>query len=209
MGTTLSPPRAVRYIVRMKKEITAHSFPEVYERLGIKLDDLGCIMLDLHPFENNHLAKKVVEEALYTAKDKKRFWINGWSFDEPHITLLYGLLKPGLEMKQSVDDVLDGWPMPEVFVSHVGYFDSKVEDEDYYCLVAHIALTPELLEGHARLQLLPHVDTFLQYRPHATIAYIKREKGDTYRDEIIGHFNSLFAGKRMRVKEINYGGNKG
>lgn len=195
----------------MYMEITSHQFPDVYKALGVNLDKLGCIMLDLKPPTGMEAMKKRLEtdDALYFAKDKAKFWMQGWVGDEPHVTLLYGLMSPGNEspMKGAVDEVLNGWKKPMIEVDHVGFFESTNTDEPYYCIIGHVVKSPELIEGNERLKLLPHIDTFPGYKPHATIAYIKKSKGEAYRDDIIAVMNSNWKGKRMQIAKINYGGN--
>ena len=101
------------------KELSAHKFPEVYKRLGINLSKLGCIMLDLKPLNNAwSIEYDGAAVSLYYAKNKERFWIDGWVFDKPHITLMYGLLTPGDEspMKELVPQILEGWEYPQIEV---------------------------------------------------------------------------------------------
>jgi len=98
-----------------------------------------------------------------------------------HITLLYGLL-PGVT-QQHVIDVMQGWQPPadlmhdwvERFPSPYGADDP---DADYECLVARFDgqgsdNVSALADAHARLSLLPHIDTFPEFKPHATLAYVK------------------------------------
>ena len=185
----------------------------MYEWLGINLSDLGCIMLDLEPLGTpQYFCQDGVTDydyglSLYNSPDKEKFWIDGYvGLKTAHITLLYGLTQPGLSFKPHVDAVLDGWKLDEVEIDHFGYFESPYPDEPYYCIVAHIKPTPELIEGHERLELLPHINTFAGYKPHSTIAYIKRN--DEMRDWFIKDLNNAFAGKKMKITGINYGGNK-
>lgn len=188
----------------MSKQLSAHQFDEVYKDLGYSLDKLGCIMLDLEP-----LNFKVNEDALYYAKDKKRFWINGnVAGKTPHVTLLYGLLRTGEEYRKHVDIVLPTDKLPkEVVIDRVDYFDTPPNvDEDYYCVVAHLKVTPALQEAHDRLQFLPHIDTFTGYKAHFTLCYIK--KNERTRNAIVGALNAKYAGKTVRAKGINYGGNE-
>lgn len=189
----------------------AHDFPKIYEALGINLSKLGCIMLDLEPFNNAYsIEVDGAGVALYYAKNKERFWIDGWIFDHPHITLLYGLLTPGNEspMNELVPMALEGWEMPEIEVADIGYFDSPYEDEHYWCVVAHVKVTPELQEGHDRLCMLPHVKTFPGYKAHTTVCYLDKRQGEEYRDRLIESFKKLWVGKSMKVKSLNLGGNK-
>lgn len=194
-----------------RKPIKAHDFPAVYQALGIDLSKLGCIMLDLEPFSNAYTPE--VDGAgitLYYAKNKERFWIDGWVFDKPHITLLYGLMTPGNEspMKELVPQVLEGWDMEEVEIADFGYFDSPYEDEPYYCIVAHVRITKALQEGHDRLSFLPHIKTFPGYKAHVTVEYLAKNQGEQYRDTLIEQYRKMWVGKTMKVKGLNLGGNK-
>lgn len=187
----------------MPKQLSAHQFKDMYAELGYSLDKLGCIMLDLEP-----LSFKVNESALYYAKDKKRFWIDGnVASKTPHVTLLYGLVRSGPELKKHVDTVLDGKIPKEVTIDHIDFFDTPPNtDEEYYCIVAHLKVTPDLQEAHDRLQFLPHIDTFTGYKAHFTLCYIK--KNDRTRDTLIDELNRAYKGKTIKAGALNYGGDK-
>jgi 2'-5' RNA ligase len=195
----------------MEKQLSSHQFSKVYKWLGINLSKLGCVMLDLEPLENMYsIEAEGAGIALYYAKNKERFWIDGWVCDKlAHITLLYGILEEGKNYQPHIKEVLKGWEMNDVEIEDIGYFDSPYPDEPYYCLVAHIKTTPKLLEGHQRLQFLPHIDTFTGYKPHMTICYLDKTQGEAYRDRMIKSFRKLWKGKKLKVKsKINLGGNK-
>lgn len=195
----------------MVKQLKSHDFEEVYRWLGINLNKLGCVMLDIEPLGNMYsIEQEDANIALYYAKNKERFWIDGWVVGKvAHLTLLYGLLEEAINYKPHIEKVLEGWELNEVEIDHVGYFDSPYPDEPYYCIVAHIKITPELMEGHQRLEFLPHINTFAGYKGHMTICYLDKSQGEGYRDIMIKQFNDLWAGKKLKVKKgINYGGNK-
>jgi 2'-5' RNA ligase len=187
----------------MAKQLSAHQFKDMYAELGYDLGKLGCIMLDLEP-----LTFKINESALYYAKDKKRFWIDGnVAGKTPHVTLLYGLIRSGEELKKHVDTVLDGKLPTEVTIDHVDFFDTPPNiDEEYYAIIAHLKITPELQEAHDRLQFLPHIDTFAGYKAHFTLAYVK--KNERTRDSLIKSLNEHYKGKTIKAGNINYGGNE-
>lgn len=190
------------------KQLKSHDFPEVYKWLGIDLNKLGCIMLDLVPLNDMLTVDHDGTEGLYYTKHKDRFWINGWVVGEvPHITLLYGLLETGKNFEPYINKVLENWELDEVEIENISYFDSPYEDDQYYCLIAHIKVTPELMEGHQRLEFLPHINTFAGYKPHMTIAYIRKD--EALRDKLISRYNDLWKGKKLKVKTgINLGGKK-
>lgn len=188
-------------------QLSSHQFSQVYKDMDIDVDTLGCIMADVTPLESmkdpDEFGDKM--DYLYTSKNPKRPWIKGWVAGKTaHVTLLYGLLDNGNTWKKFVDTVLKGWELKTVTIDEVGYFESQYEDEPYYCIVAHIKVTDNLLEGHERLQFLPHIDTFTGYKPHMTIAYIKKDKKQL--DACLKWMNAAWKGKRLSVSpKINYG----
>lgn len=186
----------------MTGQLNSHMFEEVYEKLGINLNKLGCIMLDL---ENPDDKIYVHERYLHKSPNPERKWINGWVMGKtPHITLLYGLMDNGHIWKEHVEAVLKGWKLDEVEIESFDRFDSPYEDEEYYCVVAHIKMTPELMEGHQRLEFLPHINTFNGYKPHMTVCYIK--KNDVILANTLELLNKNLAGKKLKIKPgINLG----
>lgn len=181
------------------KKINAHDFESVYKQLGINLNTLGCVMLDLQTLGSMGGTVRSTSD-LYYAKNPERKWIKGWVVGKvPHITLLYGLLDNAHNWEEHIESVLSGWSIDHVEIDYIGYFDSPYSDEDYYCLVAHIKVTPELMEGHQRLEFLPHINTFKGYKPHMTIGYIRKD--EKLRDDYIKRLNDFWAGKHIKVKE--------
>lgn len=179
---------------------SAHMFPRVYIDLGIDVSGLGCIMIDLEPLEVSDI---IALEDLYYSEDME-FAQGIVSEDKCHCTLLYGLMSSGPAMKKHVDAVLDGWSIAEVEIAGVSYFESTSGDNPYYCLIAELVVTPALIEGNGRLKFLPSIDTFIGYKPHITLAYIK--SGDEQkRDNYIEKLNARFVGISPRVTGLNYG----
>lgn len=195
----------------MPSKISSHSFPQVYKDLGYNLSLLGCIMLDT---EKLLVSDIISQDHLYFAEHEEHFWIKGIVSEEvPHVTLLYGLLRTGPEMQKHVDAVLelvDGADFPEYFpreltIEKVDFFESQLPDEDYYCLIAHVDPT-NLKEVNDRLRMLPHINTYPDYEPHLTLAYIKKD--ETLRDSYLELLNTRFAGTTVKALGVNYGGNK-
>lgn len=198
--------RAVKNNTNMHtKQLGTHNFADVYKKLGININTLGCVMLDIKKGEIENLLD---EEELYYSPSKEMFWIKGFVAGKvPHLTLLYGLMKSGTLYEPYIKKVLTGWKMKTVTIDEVSYFDSTYEKEPYYCIVAKAKVTPALREGHERLQFLPHIDTFAGYKPHVTIAYIKKDR--KLRDRIIKDYAESLEGKKLSVTGINLGGEKG
>lgn len=186
------------------KQLSSHQFEDIYRDLEIDLDKLGCVMLKV---DAKDIKKPKNEEMLYTSSNLKRFWIKGFVAEKtPHVTLLYGLLKPAEEYRKQIKEVLTGWKIKSVKIKEVGFFESQYEDDPYFCIIAHLDISPELLEGHERLQFLPHIDTFPGYKAHISICYIKKD--EKFRDKLIAAYNKNLSGKEMKVTGFDLGGEK-
>lgn len=199
-------PLSIKIIVLLdlssSSERNKMNHQQLYKDMGIDLKSLGCIMLGTDPIKVNDI---ISESDLYFSTNPDMFWIKGIvSEDVPHVTLLYGLMESGQTWKEYVDTVLDGWGMKQVQIDKVIAFESTWESEPYHCLVAELVITPKLLDANARLRMLPHIDTFPVYRAHITLAYIKEDvkKRNAYLEEL----NTKIAGRKIKTKEINYGG---
>jgi 2'-5' RNA ligase len=196
------------------KQINSQDFPAVYKALDIDLSNLGCVMIDVESVFSPTFKKwfstiyPTFEKDLVISKDKARFWIDGLVAEKTaHCTLLYGLLEPANDYKSQIEQILKGWNIDELEIESVGSFDSPYPDEPYFCIVGHVKVTPQLLEGHQRLELLPHVNTFVGYKPHITLAYVKKD--EAVKEKWIQTLSEILVGKRLKVKkELNLGGNK-
>jgi hypothetical protein len=183
-------------------DIKARDYPEVYEDLGIDTGRLGCIMLDTEPIPVSHILQY---DDLYYADPEIHKYIQGIvSESVPHITLLYGLMRSGLELKKHVDRVLAGWEPASLIIDRVDFFYSNEPGENYVALIALMQVTDNLKEANARLGLLPHLNTFADYKPHITLAYIK-DTADV--EGYVARLNQeLAAGQGVQPVAINYGG---
>jgi hypothetical protein len=172
----------------------AHDFENIYQELEIDMGSLGCIMVDVDttkipPFLNtDNLAPNNNHSA---------------TSGEAHVTLLFGLLKSGVTWKKYVDQVLQGVSIENVLVTSVGFFESPDPNNKNYCIIANIAISPEIQLAHDRLALLPHVDTFYPYHPHMTLCYLKYD--EKIRDNVVEYYNAMISGKTFATLGINYG----
>lgn len=194
------------------KEVKAHDYKEVYEMLGYNLSKLGCLMLDTEPIElgasfyDGFTRFPKYESFEYKSKNKERFWIDGYVADKtPHLTLFYGFLQEASCYKKHIDILLKDTNIEKIKIEDVSFFESPYADEPYYCIVAKVEKTPELLEAHNKMTLLPNIQTFPDYKPHITIAYIIKD--ETTRDNFITNLKKEIVGKELKVTGLNFGGN--
>jgi 2'-5' RNA ligase len=177
-------------------QVSSREHPEIYEDLDIDTNDLGCIMLDLEKLSVLDVVGQGASEDLATTVTMDRTPVPGE--EATHVTLLYGLLENGNVWKDKVDTLLEGWSMESVTIKDIGYFDLP----DSYAIIAHVETSTDLLEGHNRLTLLPHIQTFSDYRPHVTLAYISKEAD---LGKWLTALNGEYEGIELKVTGINYG----
>ena len=192
-------------------QLSSHQFPQVYADLGVSIPDLGCIMLDVESFDVTRHVANGEADLYYGTLPQLRYAQGAVAEKSAHVTLLYGLLEPGPAWQKHVDAVLEGWNILSVRISDVSFFPSTAQNEDYSVIVAKIEVSAELLEGHRRLQLLPHVDTFPDYTPHLTLAYIKNgPSGVEWAESALEKWLTTLSpleGVELSISGINYGGN--
>lgn len=181
------------------RQFKAHDYADVYVDLGVNLNTLGCVMLGVEPIDLSFIDST----ALYYTNNLERFWINGRVADKKaHITLRYGLL-PGVKQRHA-ETVLQGWqPKPlDLRNSFIEVFPSPYADEDYGCVVLRpdIDKNDFLLEANERLSLLPNVNTFTGYKPHITIAYVKKP----YVDEVVGEVSDVLTYSALPTGPVTY-----
>lgn len=172
---------------------SAHQIKWVYEELGVDLSGLGCIMIRVTPPEIN-----LPEWYEYYSNDPKKFWIKGVVSDNAHVTLKYGLFP---EVKRThVDAMLEGWELTDIYKKEVIVFDSPYEDEKYKCIVLSME-SASLKEANARLTMLPNINTFKEYVPHLTLAYVCED----FVDEAVSRIKSQIQSYHPQLLGIDYG----
>ena len=143
--------------------------PDIFEMQGIQLDKLGCIMAKYRrPME---LFRAIDPSIVYKDETEN---IPGIEM-QSHVTLLFGLMKPGLEQMDVVDEALKDW-RPSAFFkpSQVSVFET---DNPWDVVVLEPMYVDEFVNAHQALSKLPHVNTFPEYKPHMTLAYVHKGHG--------------------------------
>lgn len=180
---------------KTNNQIASRDFPDLYEGIDIDMNDLGCIMLNTEKIPVAQYVKNF-EKDLFTETNYDQDALP--SETVPHVTLLFGLLENGNVWKDKVDMLLKDWKAESVTIEEVSYFDLG----DSYAVIGLVEKTPELVDGHERLTLLPHINTFSEYHPHITLAYIKKEADVDRWVKILG---KKYNGQKVVAKGINYG----
>ncbi|UDL15956.1 RNA ligase [Microbacterium phage Pumpernickel] len=169
---------------------------------GLSNPDLECVMLALPPQPVLRYIDPEKHDDLFFGDIPELQYAQGAVAEtEAHVTLLFGI-HPSPSYRRLVDAVLEGSKMPLITIDHVGHFPSRIDGQDYNCIVAHVAVTPELLEGNARLQILDHTNSYPEYKPHMTLAYIK---GDADLDYWIKTLDDVYRGQTIAPTHLDYG----
>ena len=129
----------------------------------------GCVMALLPSLLN--LPKLIREEDLYTEEE-------GYGReDDTHVTLLYGLEND--DPKES-KEAIQQWfgKLTHVQLDGVGIFEN--DDKPYDVVKINVIADETLKAINAALRQLPNNNKFPDYKPHATLAYVKKGKGKNY-----------------------------
>ena len=174
----------------MENLVDYRGYNFIFEKKKIKFD-FGCAMLFFAADKFKEIHDLINPDHIYKSKDVKGIE------DEPHVTLLYGLHK-GVTQKE-VMDICGKYHIDELEITEASLFTTN-EDFD---VLKFKAYHPVLSNMHEELSMLPNSDKFTEYRPHVTIAYLKKEHSKDY--------VQLLNGKRFTIipSEIVYSTAKG
>lgn len=132
----------------------------------------GCLMLE-YPANNwDKLLSQIDDDDLYD--DGSGTFLKE---TEPHVTVLYGFhdeVKSG-DIRKLIDD-LRHLPIKAKLTS-ITFFDCPDYD-----VVKFDVDCPELHILNAAVRELPHTNSYPDYHPHVTLAYVKKGAGEKYKD---------------------------
>ena len=169
---------------------------DIFEMQGIQVDKLGCIMAKY--WKPLQLLKAI--DPLLVYKDEAKN-IPGIEM-QSHVTLLFGLMKSGLEQMDVVDEALKDWTRSRSAFfkpSHISVFET---DNPWDVVVIEPLYVDEFVKAHQALSKLPHVNTFPEYKPHMTLAYIHKGYGYHVRKALQQH---LWSVRTLPYTGLDYG----
>lgn len=183
-------------INKEENAITSHDIPDLYDGTGVDPSETGIVLLRTEKIPVLQFIKDNEDDIYYGDEDDSHFGVP--AEEEPHLTLLQGFLENANNWKDKVDKCLDGWKMPTIIIEEVSYF----ERDDYVAIVGLVKKTDELIDGHERLTLLPHISEFSEYLPHVTLVYIKK---GTSTNKWVKPLAKKYNGQKVAVKGLDYG----
>ncbi len=114
----------------------------------------------------NNITESIDEADL--ENDGKEDWL--------HVTVKYGLVDADME---KLTEILGSVSAIDARLDAFDVF----ENDEHDVLIIKIE-SDDLHELNSRLSMLPHVDSYSEYRPHITIAYLKPGRGQKYVDKL-------------------------
>jgi 2'-5' RNA ligase len=144
--------------------------------------EYGCVMvgIDFKDSSFDKIQKLIDSDDLYLDPDDDSF---GFEKD-PHVTALFGLHQDIED--EEVEEILSNFKKPKIKIKDVSLF----EPSDYDVLKFGVE-SEEMNKLNKQLKKLPHTNSFPDYNPHCTIAYIKKGLGKKYVDKIKGLLDEL------------------
>lgn len=143
----------------------------------------SCVMATINYDHIVNWSKKNISEKNLYYKENK----SGYELD-PHVTVLYGL------HTTNVEEIKEKLKSQEKFDIKFGKI-SKFANDDYDVLKIEVE-SDVLRKLNDKLKSLKYTSTYSSYKPHCTLAYVKKDTCD----ELIG--SKEFFNKKVEVKEL-------
>ena len=149
----------------------------------------GCIMLYADVPDWHKLIRRLVREKdLYHDPVDK----NEYGYEEkPHITLLFGIHDERIIDKGLIYNRIKDISVMKINVNEVGVFSN--DDSPYDVIKFNVKPSKTLLSLRKSFEEdLPNTQTFPDYHPHMTIAYVKPGEGKKYESDLDEPFEVTF-----------------
>ena len=133
---------------------------------------LGCVMMEV-PISNwEEITSSIDKEDIYEVEGE-----NYGIQSNPHVTILYGLHKEvSLDQIKSVFEDID--VSIDIKIEGIGVF----ENENFDVVKFNVIPSETLLDLNNKLSEFPNSNEYPEYKPHITIAYMKKGCGKKYED---------------------------
>jgi 2'-5' RNA ligase len=161
--------------------------------------DYGCVMIEVPVSNWNEICSVIDKDDIYEEENDTSYGIQ----ENPHLTLLYGLKSD--VSKEKVEDILENimYEWRNFGMEDFDYDDvsdriaiedasdkgieieieniDTFENDNFDVVKFNIKKTELLQKLFDGLSELPNENTFPDYKPHMTIAYVKKGLGEKYK----------------------------
>jgi len=147
----------------------------------------GCVMMEpskIKGWKENHL-DGIEEDDVYIKPSDDSYGLE----EQPHITVLYGIHEDEIDPSVIVDMMEQKMKPIKVQITEIDIF----ENPEYDVVKYNVPVTPELQAYRDMfIESFPNTQTFPDYHPHMTIAYVKPGTGKKYKKILNEPFDVRF-----------------
>jgi 2'-5' RNA ligase len=148
-------------------------------------DHYGCVMMEskIKDWEDYHTAG-IDEDDVYIKPHDKSYGLE----EKPHVTVVYGIH----------EDEIDSETIANVIKANMKPFTVKIEDVDvfegdeYDVVKYNVPIHDQLQQYRDLFMKFPNTQSFPDYNPHMTIAYVKPGTGKKYKRKLREPFEVTF-----------------
>jgi len=138
----------------------------------------GCVMVEVPVSNWDNLLSSIEKEDIYEVDGDRSYGLQ----ENPHVTILYGL-HSGVSAGQ-VKEIFDSFEGDiRIEIDGIGIFENK----DFDVVKMNVVPTEGLQRLHDMLSELPNSNEYPEYKPHMTLAYVKKGCGKKYEDPSYSH----------------------
>jgi len=140
--------------------------------------EAGCLMLDLkYRIKNWKDILKIIDPDDVYDNDTKEYGLE----KEPHITVLFGFDKN--VVGKNVEDLFEDFSQNvKLQIKGISVFPPR--EGSLFEVVKFDIVSEDLQKLNEMCRQLPHKNSFPEYHPHMTIAYVKKGTGQRYVKEL-------------------------
>lgn len=148
----------------------------------------GCVMMEptkIKDWDVNHIGG-IEEDDIFEDPNDDSYGLE----EEPHITVLYGIHEDEVDPSVIVDMMEQRMEPLVVSISEIDIF----ENDDYDVVKYNVPITDDLQKyRNLFMDSFENTQTFPDYNPHITIAYVKPGKGKKYKKKLNEPFEVRFS----------------
>lgn len=143
----------------------------------IKEPSYGCVMMEskIKEWEDLHLSG-IEEDDLYEVPNDDSYGLE----ETPHVTIIYGIHEDEVDPEVIAEVIEKNMEPTTVIIDEIGIF----EGEEYDVVKYNVPLTEQLQKYRDIFLKFPNTQTFPDYHPHMTIAYVKPGLGKKYAGKV-------------------------
>jgi hypothetical protein len=135
--------------------------------------DFGCAMIEVPFLDWSQITGMIEPDDVYEAEGDRSYGVQ----DNPHVTVLYGLHSS--VSTEALKEAISGFSEElSIKVDGIGTF----ENEGFDVVKMNVVPDGGLLRLNEIISELPNSNEYPEYKPHITIAYVKKGLGRKYED---------------------------